>query len=94
MAAPPVSARLGAPRRAEKIANEPEGSYPFNRATRHKLLSDLTKAATTADNLATTGLITKAEAELIKNELDLLTAKVSSYRSTECARSVATAQTP
>ncbi len=69
--------------RAEAIAANKKGAYPFNRAGRKKLLGDLQTAQSNADALAKRKLITPGEAALLKTDLQNLARKVSAFRPTE-----------
>ncbi len=69
--------------RAEAVASQPSGSYPFDRAGKKKLLADIDAAGQVARKLAESGRITKPEADLLVTELTILRQRVAAFRSKE-----------
>ncbi len=73
-------------RQAEKVARSPRGSYPFDRATKWKLLLGLEHAKKVVQKLADAGRLTGNEAAFLKGEFDAVHWKVSSFRPVEMNR--------
>lgn len=67
----------------EHYAVGARGSYPFDRATKTRVLDELTAAQGLADTLAREGQIQPATAALVKLELQYVARGVSSKRPTE-----------
>ncbi|HOX05286.1 MAG TPA: hypothetical protein PK280_02700 [Planctomycetota bacterium] len=76
-------ALLAAWKEAEEVASGRRGQYPFDRKGQEKLLADLDQAARDLDKLAADGCLSEAEAGLLKDEKQVLVARVARFRPKE-----------
>jgi hypothetical protein len=68
---------------AEEITSGKRGSYPFDEAGKRRILGDLALAGREIDALGQKGLLSEAEAGLLKLDLEELTGGVQAHRPTE-----------
>ncbi|HOX05289.1 MAG TPA: hypothetical protein PK280_02715 [Planctomycetota bacterium] len=68
---------------AEEVISGRRGQYPFDQAGKQRLLAQLDEAAAAADRLATTGLLSAAERDLLKKDLAEFKPGVEAKRPTE-----------
>ncbi len=71
---------------AARVAQAPPGSYPFDEATKKRLLAGLEQARRLARRLVQSGRLSPAEGKVVLAELESLAQAVRSYRPVEMKR--------